>query len=67
VVILTSILRVTATGAGQSATIEVPRGTSASLTIAGDDGSESSITVDRNGNATVTGALKDISIDEIDQ
>jgi hypothetical protein len=39
----------------------------ASLTIADDDGSESSITVDQNGRATVTGALRDISIDEIDQ
>jgi hypothetical protein len=67
VAIVASILRVTATGAGQSATIEVPRGMPASLTIAGDSGSKSSITVDQNGKATVTGALNDISIDEVDQ
>jgi hypothetical protein len=47
VVLVTSILRVTATGAGQSATVIVPRGQSASLTIMDDDGSKSSITVDQ--------------------
>jgi len=65
VAIVKSILRVIATGAGQSAAIEVPHGTPATLTIADDEGAKSSITVDQHGRATVTGALNDISIDEI--